>query len=94
MKTSTILTAAIVAGVILSIGSETLADKKGNFSQTRTNSEGQKYTTVYYGNGTTFTKSTRRDGSCCDTSPGRWRRENGRICESYENWRGGATWCH
>jgi len=63
-------------------------------SITRKNKEGQRYTTTYFANGTTFTKSTNSDGSCCQTSPGKWHMENGRVCETYTNWRNGTTWCH
>lgn len=76
------------------LGPRHAPNKKKAFSATRVNSHGQHYTTSYYFDGTTFTKSTRLDGTCCMTSPGRWRRENGRICETYEYWQDGRTWCH
>jgi len=87
----------VMLALILSIGfvAPILADADvAGKKITRTNTEGQKYTTEYYENGTTFTSSTRRDGSCCETSPGRWWMENGMVCETYANWRNGATWCH
>jgi len=49
---------AIALLVVLAFSSRAVAEKQ--FSVTRTNSEGQRYTTTYYPNGTTFTKSSRR----------------------------------
>jgi hypothetical protein len=87
--------AFIAATCLAAFATTALADSNPSGKTiTRKNKEGQRYTTTYYANGTTFTKSRKMDGSCCDTSPGTWHMENGRVCETYANWRNGNTWCH
>lgn len=59
-----------------------------------TNSRGQTYWTTYKRNGTTFTRSTRRNGPGFIYDSGRWRMEQGAICERYTNWQNGREFCH
>ena len=85
-----ILCAGIISSGALASAGKSVAGKTIQY----TNSRGQTYWTTYKKNGTTFTKSTRRSGSGFIYDTGRWRMEQGVICQRYTNWQGGWEFCH
>jgi hypothetical protein len=90
LTVSAILCACIVSSGAVAAESKSVAGKTFQY----TNGRGQTYWTTYKKNGTTFTKSTRSDGSGFIYDTGRWRMEQGAICERYTNWQRGREFCH
>jgi len=58
-----------------------------------TNSRGQTYWTTYHKDGTSFTRSTRLNGSGEMHDLGHWRYVHGVLCERYNNWSSGREFC-
>lgn len=85
----------LAAGLALALAATSQADANVAGTTVRyKNSKGQTYWTTYNKNGTSFTKSTTANGSAGFMyDSGKWRYEQGRLCEQYSNWSGGREFC-
>ncbi len=84
----------LLVALIFSVTEAVAANSVAGRTIQYTNSKDQKYSTTYHKDETSFSKSTKLDGSCCMSDTGKWHMEQGVLCESYTNWNSGREFCH